>query len=133
MTRDTRQRRAIRTVFADADGPLSPQEVLERAKHTVAGIGLATVYRNIKLMVEDSELSPVDLPGEPSRYESVQRAQQHHHFFKCEQCGRVFDIMGCVGNPDSLAPDGFSVTRHHIVLYGDCQREDCKARAHVSA
>ena len=129
MTRDTRQRRAIRSVFADADGPLGPQEVLDLAQHDVPGIGLATVYRTIKLMLEDQELSAVELPGEPSRYEPASRAQNHHHFFKCEDCGRVFEIQGCgVADPDSLTPPEFSVTRHELVLYGTCNRENCTHR-----
>lgn len=120
MTRDTRQRRAIRTVFADADGPLGPQEVLDRAQADVPGIGLATVYRTIKLMLDDRELAQVDLPGEPSRYEPAERKGSHHHFFKCDVCGRVYEVKGCVSNPGGLAPEGFTVSRHEIVLYGAC-------------
>jgi len=126
MTRDTRQRRAIRAVFEDAEGPLGPQEVLHRAKGAVPNLGLATVYRTIKIMLEDAELTAVELPGEPSRYEAAERGRSHHHFFKCQDCMRVFDIHGCVDKPESLAPDGFRVTNHHIVLYGHCEREDCK-------
>ena len=120
MTRDTRQRRAIRTVFADADGPLGPQEVLDRAQQDVPGIGLATVYRTIKLMLDDRELHAVELPGEPARYEPAERHHSHHHYFKCENCGKVYEVQGCVNNPSSLAPNGFRVTRHEIVLYGVC-------------
>ncbi|MFI4916625.1 MAG: Fur family transcriptional regulator [Phycisphaerales bacterium JB060] len=119
MTRDTRQRRAIRSVFLDADGPLGPQEVLDRAQADVPGIGLATIYRTIKLMLEDQELKAVDLPGEPARYEPADRTS-HHHFFKCDDCGRVYEVQGCVSNPAGLAPDGFRVSRHEIVLYGTC-------------
>ena len=120
MTRDTRQRRAIRSVFAEADGPLGPQEVLDRAQQNVPGIGLATVYRTIKLMLEDQELSAVDLPGEPARYEPFDRGQHHHHYFKCDSCGRVYEIQGCVSDPSSIAPEGYRVSRHEIVLYGVC-------------
>lgn len=119
MTRDTRQRRAIRSVFVEADGPLGPQEVLDRAQADVPGIGLATVYRTIKLMLDDQELKAVDLPGEPARYEPADRTG-HHHFFKCDACGRVYEVQGCVSNPSGLAPDGFRVSRHEIVLYGTC-------------
>lgn len=120
MTRDTRQRRAIRSVFDDADGPLGPQEVLDRAQQEVPGIGLATIYRTIKLMLDDQELTAVELPGEPARYEPADRASSHHHFFKCDACGRVYEVQGCLSNPAGLAPDGFQVSRHEIVLYGTC-------------
>lgn len=120
MTRDTRQRRAIREVFSKADGPLGPQEVLDRAQQEVPGIGLATIYRTIKLMIDDQELHPVELPGEPPRYEPAERHLSHHHFFKCDTCGRVYEVQGCVNNPSALAPEGFTVSRHEIVLYGVC-------------
>lgn len=122
MTRDTRQRRAIRAVFAQADGPLGPQEVLEQAQKDVPGIGLATVYRTIKRMLDDRELIAVELPGEPARYEPADRRRSHHHFFKCDLCGRVYEVPGCVKDPGGLAPEGFQVTRHEIVLYGACAR-----------
>ena len=122
MTRDTRQRRAIRSVFAEADGPLGPQEVLDLAQQDVPGIGLATVYRTIKLMLEDQELNAVELPGEPARYEPFERNQRHHHYFKCESCSRVYEIEGCVDNPTSIAPSGYEVTRHELVLYGTCPK-----------
>ncbi|MEW6280573.1 MAG: transcriptional repressor, partial [Candidatus Eremiobacterota bacterium] len=48
MERNTRQRDAIRRALADANRPLAPQEVLEEARRYSPGLGIATVYRNLK-------------------------------------------------------------------------------------
>ncbi|HEY1216970.1 MAG TPA: ZIP family metal transporter, partial [Bryobacteraceae bacterium] len=61
--RSTRQKSAIRSAFEGADRPLSPQQVLQLAQTEVGGLGIATVYRNIKALLEVGWLSAVELPG----------------------------------------------------------------------
>lgn len=123
MERSTRQRSAIRTVIEAASRPLTPQEVLDGARTEVAGLGIATVYRNLKLLVEEGSVQAVELPGDSPRYESTHLA--HHHHFQCRRCERVFDVHGCPGDIARLAPAGFSVESHELTLYGLCA--DCAA------
>lgn len=127
MERFTRQRTAIHAAIACAQRPLSPQEVLETARAAVEGLGMATVYRNIKALQEDGSIQAVQLPGESPRYEAA--GQAHHHHFQCTLCMRVFDVHACPGDLQSLAPQGFTVEGHELTLYGRCA--DCapKARA----
>lgn len=127
MERSTRQRSAIRSVIEAATRPLSPQEVLDGARGEVAGLGIATVYRNLKLLVEEGSVQPVELPGASPRYESTRLA--HHHHFQCRACQRVFDVHGCPGDLGRLAPPGFSVDAHELTLYGHCA--ECRAGARV--
>ncbi|MEO1270036.1 MAG: transcriptional repressor [Myxococcota bacterium] len=121
MARNTEQRRAIEGVFTRIPRPLTIQEVLNAAQEDVPGMGVATVYRNIKIFVEQGWLTLVKLPGEPSRYERSNIG--HHHHFHCRRCDRVFDINACPGGLDALVPPGFTVEEHAIVLYGQCR--DC--------
>lgn len=118
MERDTQQRRAIRRVFSEIDRPLAPGEVLVEARRYVASMGMATVYRNLKLLTEDGWLSSVELPGEPDRYERAGKG--HHHHFVCEACEQAFDVDGCATDVRSMVPQGFRVTSHHMTLYGLC-------------
>lgn len=118
MERSTRQRLAIRSAIERAQRPLSPQEVLEAAQSEVPALGLATVYRNLKLLVEAREVTAVSLPGDSPRYEAARLA--HHHHFQCNSCQRVFDVHGCPGNLARLAPAGFTVMHHELTLYGLC-------------
>ena len=122
MERNTRQRSAIRDAIAQAERPLLPQEVLDAAQQAVPGLGIATVYRNLKALTEEGELQAVTLPGENPRFELV--GHQHHHHFQCRQCQRVFDVHACPGDLSRLAPSGFTVEDHDLTLYGRCK--DCK-------
>ena len=118
MERKTRQRDAIRQAFEDTPRPLAPFEVLSAGRTQVSGLGIATVYRTINALVDDGWLVPVELPGEAARYERAGAA--HHHHFRCRECTQVFEIEGCPGDFAALAPPGFQLEAHEIVLYGRC-------------
>jgi Fur family ferric uptake transcriptional regulator len=57
MERNTRQRSAIRDAIAVADRPLLPQEVLDAAQPASPGLGIATVYRNLKALLDEGEVN----------------------------------------------------------------------------
>lgn len=118
MNRKTRQRDAIRKVFAHSQRPLAPLEVLAVAQSEVPGLGIATVYRALKDLVEVGEIKPIDVPGQPTCYEASDL--EHHHHFHCNNCGKVFDVAGCLAGIGSMCPEGFQVDRHEIFFYGRC-------------
>jgi Fur family ferric uptake transcriptional regulator len=120
MARDTAQRRAIRRAITDSARPLAPQEILERAQRAVPGLGIATVYRQIRSLLSEGWLRPVELPGAPCRYE--REGKGHHHHFHCRSCDRVFEVDACLGELRRLAPPGFHLEAHEIILYGRCER-----------
>ena len=121
MERATRQRDAIKSIIQAAKRPLSPAEVLEGARAAVPALGMATVYRNLKLLVAEGIVQVITLPGDSPRYEM--RDSAHHHHFQCTTCRRVYDVPGCPGNLRRLAPRGFRVDHHDVTLYGRCS--DC--------
>jgi Fur family ferric uptake transcriptional regulator len=116
--RHTRQKDAIRKAFSEADRPLSLEEALAAAQKNHPGLGVATVYRNIKALVEDRWLTPVEIPGEPSRYEIS--GKQHHHHFHCNDCGKLYELEGCEPQIKPRLPRGFRATGHEFFLYGIC-------------
>ena len=118
MQRKTQQRDAIRAALEAADRPLSPQEILEAAQDSIPKLGIATVYRNIKSLLADGWLLPVELPGAPNRYEVA--GKHHHHHFHCRNCDRVYEVEGCPPDLKDLAPAGFTLQAHEIILYGLC-------------
>lgn len=120
MERNTRQRDAIRAVFAQSRQPLTPADVLTIAQGSVRGLGIATVYRTINALVESGWLNAVELPGDAPRYERA--GTGHHHHFQCRSCSGVFEIRGCPGDLSRLTPAGFILEAHEVVLYGQCQR-----------
>ena len=121
MERRTRQRAAIWSVLERAARPLGPHEVLEEARDEVPNLGMATVYRNIRALVEEGRLRMVKLPGLPSRYEVAGKA--HHHHFHCRCCDGVFEVETCPGDFEAITPLGFQLEKHEVTLYGLC--EEC--------
>jgi len=103
--------------------------VLDAAQVQVPSLGIATVYRNLKALVEEGALRPVNLPGENPRFELA--GHHHHHHFQCRQCDRVFDVHACPGDLSGMAPQGFTVEDHDLTLYGRCK--DCAPRAPATA
>lgn len=118
IPRQTRQKQAIRNSFTQADRPLGPEEVLTLAKANVAGMSIATVYRNIGSLVEEGWLTAVALPGTSPRYEVA--GKKHHHHFQCNDCEKVYELSGCDIAVTPQLPKGFRMTGHDFFLYGTC-------------
>ncbi len=121
MAYATQQKQVIMDTLESSARPLTPPELCEMARRDLPRLGIATVYRAIKAFVEEDAVRLVDVPGAPPHYEHASR--KHHHFFLSHQCKRLFDLVGCVRRVAALAPSGFRVAGHEIVLYGDCP--DC--------
>lgn len=120
LERQTRQRAAVKGALEATHVPMRAQDIHADAARRAPGIGLATVYRALKALIEAGEVAVVTLPGETPRYELAHL--HHHHHFHCRACGGVFEVEGCPGDLAALAPSGFSVDGHEVVLYGRCAR-----------
>jgi Fur family ferric uptake transcriptional regulator len=116
--RSTRQKRAIRRALMETERPLTPQEILAEAQAHCPGLGIATVYRAVRSWADEGWLSPVELPGQPDRFELS--GKRHHHHFHCRSCGLVFEVEKCDSRVAGFAPPDFEVDAHEIVLYGRC-------------
>jgi Fur family ferric uptake transcriptional regulator len=118
--RTTRQKEAIKAVLEKQAGSLLPDDIHRLAVKSVPSLGIATVYRSLKNLQEGGQVCCVEISGQPPRYERTDKG--HHHHFHCRNCGQVFDLQKCVaGGLKSLAPAGFRVTDHEIILYGFCK------------
>lgn len=123
MERKTRQHDAICDAIHGAGRPLLAREILAIAGHAVPQLSIATVYRNIKALLQAGRVRPVLFPGQNPRYEWDGHRPGHRHYFQCRGCERVFDLATCPGNLDALVPAGFVVEDHEILLFGRCR--DC--------
>ena len=120
--RKTSQRYAIQEVFRQNDRPLGIDEILLAGRRTVGSLNQATVYRNLKLLVEAGWLRRIVQPDLGSLYERA--GKEHHHHFQCRSCDRLFELPGCVLNEKKLIPHGFVTDGHEVVLFGLCS--SCK-------
>lgn len=126
VERNTRQKQAIREAFERIDRPLTTEEVHVEAERTSRGLGLATVYRSIRALLEDGWLSVVEVPGRNPLYEIAGKG--HHHHFSCTACARIYELEGCASIEANL-PRGFKASDHELTIYGTCARCSLKKTA----
>ncbi len=125
MTRKTCQREAIRQVFAHARGPLSAEDVLNLGRERVERLNLATVYRNLRIMVAEGILRRLNHPELGPLYERTDIS--HHHHFHCRRCDRIYELAGCALDVSGSTPAGFRTDEHEVFLYGVCAACSCES------
>ena len=118
--RQTPQRDAILRVIEAASGPLSVPEIHALSQKTMPKLGIATIYRTIKLLLDAEQIQSVILPSGEARYERA--GMGHHDHFQCRKCQHVFDLDIC---PSGLhngmtLPGGYVVEDHEMIVYGLC-------------
>ena len=128
--KSTRQRDIIVQAFFDVDKHLSVDELLVEARKHAPSIGYATVYRTLKLLVEQGFANPRHFGDGQTRYDPQLDEGQHDHLI-CVDCGRIieFDDDGVVERLAELAKQrGFQLSRRKVEIYGICTRKDCPFR-----
>ena len=124
IRRQTRQREAILKVLRRADSHPTADWIYDEVRKVIPNISKGTVYRNLKILLEEGEISELNLSGSVSRYEG---SQEDHYHFRCERCGRVFDLEEPVNKEldEKIAQrTGFEVSYHQLEFRGICK--DCQ-------
>ncbi len=119
MIRRTRQRDAVLEVFKTKERPLTPKEVLAAAIKQAPTLGLTTVYRHIRALEKKGEVTVVDYPGQPLRFELASKEYRPH--FICNVCRNVYYFSGQVPDVPFTPPEGFTITGQEVVFYGICK------------
>lgn len=117
----TEPRQAVARAIVRQDGHFSVEGLYE----DLPQLGRATVYRNVKLMVELGFVCRVLLNDGSLHYQVSHRG--HHHHLICTECGNSIDLVGC-GIEEVLADKaselGFLAEGHWLEVYGCC--ESCR-------
>jgi Fur family ferric uptake transcriptional regulator len=121
MARTTRQRAAVRAVFAGLDGFHSAQEVHALLRSAGDPVGLSTVYRAVQSLADDGELDSIRTDSGEALYRRCSR--QHHHHLVCRACGRTVEVEGPAVErwADRVAAEhGFADVSHTLEIFGTC-------------
>ncbi len=117
----TPQRRAVLEVLESATDHPTAAEVFERVRVASPGIGPATVYRTLALLVANGlalELSLGD--GSSSRYDG--NTARHDHLV-CSSCGAASDIQSALPSEvlDQLTGStGYAISSYDLQFHGLC-------------
>ena len=121
MSRRTKQRESILRVVKSTTSHPTADWIYDEVRKEIPIISLGTVYRNLKLLRESGEILELDFNGAFSRYDG--KPYNHYHF-RCEKCGRVFDVDEPVNREldERIAQKTrFKISYHRLEFRGLCQ------------
>jgi len=118
VRRNTTQRDAIQEVFCNEERPLAVEEILRAGRKRVKSLNRATVYRSLRMLIDQGWLEAISSPKTGTLYERA--GKDHHHHFQCRSCDRTYELPGCGLKQDRLTPQGFVTEGHELFLFGIC-------------
>ena len=87
--RNTIQKDLVLKTVQELKRHLTADEVYESIKKEHPTIGRGTVYRNLKILVEEGAIRKVEVPDGSDRFDFT--LKDHYHV-KCVKCGDIFDV-----------------------------------------
>ena len=121
--RNTNQRQIVYHSL-EALGHATVEALIEYIRVHEENISLATIYRNISILLEEQKIKRVKLQNETV----LETVKADHFHFVCEACGNIYDVCTDKG----LLLEQFSQQNMHeikscdVALYGLCQK--CKTK-----
>lgn len=122
----TAQRVAIAEVVLGSERHLTADDVVREAAARGDGVGTATVYRTLELLVRSGLVVERDFGEGFKRFEPA-RGIPHHEHLLCTVCGRVTEFRDeRLERMTTLIAEahGYLRQRHRLVIHGVC--ESCR-------
>ena len=120
--RITEQRKSMATLFAGAEGYLSPKDVYDYMKIPYPGVSFDTVYRNLRLLSEMGVLEQFYF-NEGLKFRASCLKHHHHHLI-CMNCEKTMTFDFCPMKFMSTLPGNYEIVQHRFEVFGTCP--DCK-------
>ena len=124
----TKKRKVIISVIEKNPGHLDAEDVYGRAKKIDPSIGMATVYRSLKLMRDYNVIEYHSFGQEHQHFESPTKL--HHDHLVCSDCGRIeeFNDPSLEKLKSNVAKKhGFTMKTHKLEIFGLCS--DCAKKS----
>ena len=126
---ESKIRDLIVETFLSSPEHLGLDQLLERVRAKNPGVGMATVYRTMRLLEEAGLVQTRNFNAGPTLYEMV-LGRPHHDHLICTGCGLIVEF---VSEPierlqEKVAEQhGFQLMRHRHEMFGLCA--DCRRGA----
>jgi Fur family transcriptional regulator, ferric uptake regulator len=124
----TDQRDTILHTFLETREHLSTEQLHRLVQRRDPKIGMTTVYRTLKLLVDCGLASEVAFHDGIARYEHQHNRRSHHHMV-CTNCGGSVEFFS--PEVDKFEEEighkyHYETTRHTFQIYGIC--EECRKK-----
>ena len=102
------------------NGHISIENLYDVMLKKFNSISLATIYKNINLMLEASFIQEVKIPNEKSVYELTKETHSH---IVCDSCGDIMDIELDLNTVISNAAQSsnYKINKSDLILSGTCK------------
>jgi Fur family ferric uptake transcriptional regulator len=120
----TQQREARGDAFLRTSGHVALEDLLSSARRKHPSVGLATVYRTVKLL-EEAGIAEARHFGPGQTLYEVSEGRAHHDHLICDACGFIIEFENdeIEQLQDNAAKrHGFNVLRHRHELFGLCEK-----------
>ena len=120
IKRTTIQRKIILETVRKLHSHPTADEVYEAVSSEHPNISRSTVYRNLKQLAADGEISKIETPGGADHFD--EDSPDHYHV-RCMKCGKLFDVeMDFIPNLEQSIrdPRGFRFKGYDLVFRGIC-------------
>ena len=117
------QREAVATFLEGENTFRSAQWIHGQLREQGSSIGLATVYRALQGLVEDSQVDALRTDDGEVVYRRCSLG--HHHHLVCRDCGRTVEVEGPAVErwATRMAEEhGFRDVSHTLEIFGTCDR-----------
>jgi Fe2+ or Zn2+ uptake regulation protein len=114
-------RHAVAELIAAREGHFTAADIEADARASRPGIGRATVFRALEVLLELGVVERIDLPTGEHAYVTCEPS--HHHHVVCSACGRATDIddAGLRAVVEQIERrTGYAIDRHRLELFGRC-------------
>ncbi len=132
----TKQRRLILEKFVSLDRHVTPDEMLTLLKPDMPNLGLATLYRTMKLFVQAGIAHERRFADGLTRYEYAVEGEHHDHII-CTDCGYIIEFEDeIIEERQRLVSQkyGIDIQSHRLDIYGTCSNvEGCERRLSMSS
>lgn len=120
MNRNTIQKSRIHDFLEKACSHPTAEDTYREVRKEIPTISLATVYRNLNIMVEEGTVSCYEVNKE-AHFDGNTRPHDH---LLCRRCGEIIDLQdtGILGRLDKACLGNF--VPECVLIYGHCMR--CK-------
>ncbi|HEX5164105.1 MAG TPA: transcriptional repressor [Thermomicrobiales bacterium] len=119
----TGPRRAVVDEIQRADRSFTADDLLQRLTDSQSGVGRATVFRTLDLLVQNGVLDRLHQPDGCHSYLLCGVIDRHHHHLICSDCGAVIEFEDCSVQPllEELGRrTNFQINGHWLEVFGQC-------------
>ena len=122
--RHSSKRNTILKAFLKEEGHITAEELHKKVNEEDPSIGIATIYRNLKLF-HDAGLARMSRFEKGEAHYEHNYLHTHHDHLICLKCGKIIEFK----NPEIEETQEkvawehkFKITSHRLELYGTCSK-----------